>query len=277
MTQSLRKYRVPAIITAAAVTAFAVGGFAVAKMHDPLIDKLKREFPESDIKSVDCSDGPAGLCEVIAGKNVFYATKDGRFAVVGSVLDLKAKKDITDLRLRDLAAMDQGRARIGGDAPANAGGAPGAPAAAAQPGARIEVNLPKENAIVHNPGAALKMTVFTDLNCSFCRRLHDQLKDIKDIEVTEYPVAILAADSLDKAKLALCADDRPAAVDAVYRGGELKTSGDCAAAERAVKANTDFFHAKGIQGTPLIIRSDGLSNEGWLPTEELRSFLRGAR
>src|SRR5690606_40342544 len=82
-------------------------------------------------------------------------------------------------------------------------------------------------------------------------------------------------DSLEKAKLALCSKDRVGAVEAIYSGGELKVSGDCSAAEAAVKANTDFFHSAGFQGTPVIVRSDGTTNEGWLPVGELRGFLGG--
>ncbi len=244
--------------------------------------KLTKSFPKAEITSVDCLKGPGPLCEVIAGKNVFYSDRSGKIAVVGSVLDMKAKKDLTDERLRQLAAMQEGEARImggGGSSPAAPTAAPSAGAPARSGGAKIDLakmaELPAANAIIHNPGAALKMTVFTDLNCSFCQKLATDLRGVKDIEVTEYPVAILSGDSLEKAKLALCSKDRVGALEAIYSGGELKVSGDCSAAEAAVKANTDFFHSAGFQGTPVIVRSDGTTNEGWLPVAELRGFLGG--
>lgn len=242
--------------------------------------KLEKAFPQADIMAVDCSAGPAGLCEVIAGggKNVFYASRDGRFALVGSVLDLETKKDVTDQRLRDLAAMNAGVARISGQsAPAPEAQQPGAPAPqpAGQKVSLTGLPSPQSNAIVHNPGAPLKMIAFTDLNCGYCQRLADDLAQVTDIEVTEYPVAILSGDSLEKAKLALCAQDRVAAVTAIHKGGEVKVSGECTAAEEAVRKNTDFFHQAGFGGTPVIVRSDGTSNEGWMPQDQLRNFLGG--
>lgn len=240
--------------------------------------KLEKAFPQADILAVDCSAGPAGLCEVIAGdgKNVFYASRDGRFALVGSVLDLETKKDLTDQRLRDLAAMNAGVARISGQSPSEPQQPSATPPSPA--GQKISMTgLPSagSNAIVHNPGAALKMIVFTDLNCSYCQRLADDLARVTDIEVTEYPVAILSGDSLEKAKLVICAQDRAGAVTAIHKGGEVKVSGDCTAAEEAVKQNTDFFHKSGFGGTPVIVRADGTSNEGWMPLDQLRSFLGG--
>lgn len=263
-----------AVIATAAIAANPFGGGLKAKMQ--------AHFPNTPITSVDCG-GPAGLCEVVAGSNVFYASRDGRFAVVGSVLDLDEKVDLTDQRLRQLAAVGEAESRIQGGRPAVAPGAQAAaagPEAAPQggnaaPGPVIRVNLPAAtNAIVHNKGARLKMTVFTDMNCGFCRRLHDDLKSITDIEITEYPIAFLGEDSRQKAKLALCAQDRAQAVDAIYRGGEVRTSGDCAAAEAALDANIAFARQNNINGTPMIIRADGTSNSGWMPVNELRAFLQ---
>jgi thiol:disulfide interchange protein DsbC len=151
------------LVLGTTAAAFAFSGLGVK-------GKLEKAFPQADIMAVDCSAGPAGLCEVIAGggKNVFYASRDGRFALVGSVLDLETKKDVTDQRLRDLAAMNAGAARISGPAasvPQETGTA--APVGQAPAGQKVSLSglpSPASNAIVHNPGAATKMVVFTDLN-----------------------------------------------------------------------------------------------------------------
>lgn len=263
------------------VSAILLTGFGANTVQAiQLKDKLTKAFPAAEISSVDCKAGPGPLCEVVAQKNVFYSDRDGRHAFVGSVLDMKAKKDLTDERLRQLAAMQDGEARIMGGAggPAAEPSAQG-PSKAAAGGPKVDLaklaTLPKANAVIHNPGAALKMTIFTDLNCSFCQRLSADLKSVKDIEVTEYLVGILGQDSIEKAKLVLCSTDRVGALDAIHSGGELKVSGDCAAAQAQVKANTEFFHSAGMQGTPVIIRGDGTVNEGWMQTNELRAFLGG--
>lgn len=276
------KTRRSKILLAAGVTAgvAVIGGATVAiagGLGTSLKDKVQAEFPKTPITSVDCKRGPANLCEVVAGSNVFYVTRDAGFAVVGAVLDLKNKVDVTDQRLRELAAVGQVEARIGGGAAGAAAAAPAsAPAASSEENPIIRVTLPKTNAVVHNPGAPLKMTIFTDLNCGFCKKLHEDLKNVRDIEVTEYPIAFMAPDSPEKAKLALCGKDRVAAIDAIYSGGEVVTSGDCSAAEAAVAQNAEFARKNNINGTPMIIRADGRSNSGWLPQDELRAFLSGS-
>jgi thiol:disulfide interchange protein DsbC len=281
--KTIKLNRETIIVGSVAATALLIGGgFAMAGVFSPnLKDKVQAEFPNTPITSVSCDKGPANLCEAVAGQNVFYVTRDGKYAFVGAVLDLENKVDMTDARLRELAAVGQAESKInGGTVPTAAGAraaAPSGPAPAGAPGPVIRVTLPKENAIVHNPGAALKMTVFTDMNCHFCRQLHNDLKSVTDIEITEYPIAFMAPDSADKAKLALCSKDRSKGVDAIYGGGEVVTSGDCAAAERAVAANTEFARQNNITGTPTIIRADGTSNSGWMPTAELRAFLGGAK
>lgn len=273
-------------IIALGVSATAIAGLAGFTGYESLSmkSKLKKAFPQTEITSIDCGAGPGPLCEVVAGSNVFYTTRDVKIALVGSVLDLRRKVDLTDERLRQLAAMQEGEARIAGSTGAGAQ-APDPTAMRAgqqeQQASGVKVDmaalaaLPKSNAIVHNRGAALKIIVFSDFNCSFCQRLANDLKSVTDIEVTEYPVAILGNDSLEKAKLALCATDRVAAQNAILSGGEVKVSGDCSAADAAVKANTDFFHKSNMQGTPVIVRADGQVNEGWMPQNELRAFIGG--
>jgi thiol:disulfide interchange protein DsbC len=269
-------------IPIAAVAAVGVGVVLAGTptfQGSKLKEAVQDHFPNTPISSVTCKNGPAGLCEVVAGANIFYVTPDAKFALVGSVLDLDKKLDLTDQRLRQLAAIGQAEAKIKGQGPQTAPGpqAQAAPAAKPAESAILRVTLPKSNAVIHNLGAPLKMTIFTDLNCSYCKRLHEDLKSQRDIEVTEYPIAFLAADSAQKAKLALCAKDRVAGVDALYSGGEVVTSGDCAAAQKALDANIAFAHQNNINGTPMIVRPDGVTNSGWLPTAELRAFLSASQ
>ncbi|OYW73484.1 MAG: hypothetical protein B7Z26_11995, partial [Asticcacaulis sp. 32-58-5] len=186
---------------------------------------VTKAFPNTKVTGVDCKSGPGKLCEVVAGRNVFYATKDGRYIVIGQVIDLKDKVDLTSRRLQELAAIGNVEDKLNGlgSAPSPVIGAqaaaappPGAGPSAAVGGPVINVTLPKANAVIHNPGGALKLTVFADYNCGYCHKLFEELKARKDIEITEYPIAILGAESEAKAKRVLCAPDRVQAASALY-------------------------------------------------------------
>jgi thiol:disulfide interchange protein DsbC len=242
---------------------------SAAEPPKALVQGLKKHFPRTSIDEVRCDLGVKGVCEVVTGRNVFYAARDGRFVMVGSLLDLEAKTDLTDQRLRQLAAMSNAAGRIAGEAaPAPAAAPPTAPGAD-----RIEVTLSRDSAVIHNRGARLKLSVFSDLNCGYCRQLFGELRGATDIEVAEFPLAILGADSAEKAKMALCAQDRVKAVRALYFGGDVEIPAACKEGERHLASNMAFAEANAIAGTPALIRSDGAVHRGWMSLADLRAWL----
>lgn len=263
---------------AAALTVTGVLAFQAFASDSGLKAKLAKQFPNSTISSIDCKFKVPGLCEVVIGKNVFYSTKDARWVVVGSVLDLEKKVDVTDERLKQLASMDAATAKItdaGGIATQQLAAAQGAPGQPSPLPTKIDVNLPVANAVVHNPGAPIKLTVFSDYNCHFCKALFTEMVSNKQIEVTEYPIGLLSADSSTKAQQVLCSDNRVEASDAQFgisATGRFRTVGNCSAAAAAVEANTKFAAAHGISGTPTIIRADGTAHAGYLAQDALVAF-----
>jgi thiol:disulfide interchange protein DsbC len=219
------------------------------------------------------------FCEVTAGKNVLYVSRDGRFAMLGTLLDLRDRLNLTEKRVKELGEIEDitskyGAPGQGSQTPVKAAAASGAAPTIPQ---TLAVNLPIANAVVHHPGAPLKVKVFSDYNCGYCRMLFSDLKAAPDIEVTEYPLSFLRPDSGDKAKIALCSSDRVSAADALYFGGDVKTGSDCAAASTAVAGNSEFAKQHGISGTPTLVRADGATSAGYMPLEQLRTWLKGAK
>jgi thiol:disulfide interchange protein DsbC len=233
-----------------------------------LMRKLQGHFPNTKITDVDCNYVVSGLCEVIAGKNLFLSSRDGRYIIIGSVLDLAKKRDLTDERLKQLAAVDASTLALANERNGlRVSGDNGAP--------KLNVNLPIDNAIIHNQGAPLKLKVFSDYQCGYCRQLFTDLLKSKDIEVTEYPIAILGEQSRLIARHVLCAKDRQAASMAAYASKTFKPDLDCVRAEAALQANTRFAQAHNISGTPTIIRADGSLNQGYLTPDALKAFGEG--
>lgn len=250
-------------ITAVLMVAAGAGTWCLMADTGGLQKTLQAQFPRTPIGAVSCSTVVSGLCEVTAGKNLFYATRDGRFVVVGSLLDLKRKVDLTDERLRQLAALNGAVGTLAGANPVTA---------SEGPIQHLSVDLPAANAIVHNPGAPLKVKVFSDFNCGYCRMFFTSLIGDKRFEVTEYPIAILGADSVSRARSVLCAKDRQAASLASYTGSAGPTAA-CPNASTAVDQNTSFARQHGISGTPTIIRADGAVNAGFLAPSALKDFV----
>ncbi|RYY16608.1 MAG: DsbC family protein, partial [Alphaproteobacteria bacterium] len=59
---------------------------------------LKDRLPKTKVSSVDCSKVD-GLCEVVAGENLFYVDRTARFLVIGRVYDMQTRQDLTAARL----------------------------------------------------------------------------------------------------------------------------------------------------------------------------------
>ncbi|GBF59084.1 thiol:disulfide interchange protein DsbC [Candidatus Phycosocius bacilliformis] len=255
----------------------AVAGGSEAKVRSA----LQEAFPAASVKSVQCRKSHKGLCEVVTDTNrVFFVDTKAHYAFLGAAVELTSGRELVNERVQALAALDGGLPRSGGlppeTAPAPAPApAQGAPAAPPQGPTNVRVDLPKSNAIVINPGGRLKLTAFTDLNCSYCARLHEEILKDPNIELTEYPIQLLDPSSAEKAKLVLCAEDRPAAARSIMSGGEVSVSKDCAPFARMVAENTAFAHRVGIQGTPMIMRADGTVLSGFRPVDQLRAFASG--
>ncbi len=183
------------------------------------------------------------LYEVTFGTRLIYLTGDGQFLLQGSLIDLTTRTEITAQRLSALrlAAVDE----VGED--------------------HMVIFGPKD--------AKHTVTVFTDIDCGYCRRLHADMAQYNDegirIRYLLYPRSGLGSDSYDKAVSVWCADDRNKAMDAAKAGQSLeKRSCDNPVAEH---------HALGqelrVQGTPSLILQDGYLVPGYVPAGRLRELL----
>lgn len=269
--------------TAAVIVIASVAiGFSLAVSNSSeaqVRSALQEAFPAAGVKSVQCRDSHKGLCEVITDTNrVFFVDSKAQYAFLGAAVELTSGRELVNERVQALAALDGGLPRSGG-LPAENGPPPspaqGGPAPLPQGPTNVRVDLPKANAIVINPGGRLKLTAFTDLNCSYCARLHEEILKDPNIELTEYPIQLLDPSSAEKAKLVLCSEDRPAAARSIMSGGEVSVSKDCAPFARMVEENTAFAQRVGIQGTPMIMRADGSVLSGFRPVDQLRAFASG--
>lgn len=245
--------------------------------------RLEQEVPRTSFASVACNK-PFG-CEAVAGKNVVYVTPDARFLFLGDVIDLKKKVDITQQRQQEVAVVNAAAGAILGnghieDASTAGQQPPAQPIPQGPPGPKqgglIKISLPAGNGIVHNAGAPYKVSVFSDYGCHFCRAMFDELVSHPEIQVTEYPVAMITPQSAEKARLVLCAQDRVAAGVAAFSGGQIQTQGDCRKTDGIVDQNTKFARDNGLESTPVLVRADGRTQYGFGGVDQLKSFLGGA-
>jgi len=256
-----------------------VGLWSVSKANASTPDdRIKEAFPKTTFDRI-YADESTKLIVAESGNTVLYFTPDGRYALVGNILDLERKVDMTEERKRSLAAANQLEAKAFGKAlPAPAAQAAAAGQAAPAPQGRpaaptvMEVDLPDANFVVHNAGASRVIYVVSDYNCSFCKRLNAELDGL-DVEVREIPVSYLGQESGIKAASALCSDDPGAKAQDFYNGTAGTSISTCTEGENIVAQNTQWAQSRGISGTPFIIDEDGKTNNGFMPQGRLKAFL----
>lgn len=113
------------------------------------------------------------------------------------------------------------------------------------------------------------VTVFTDIDCGYCRKLHREVPALNELGIAvrylAYPRAGVGSASYDKAVSAWCAEDPNGALTRAKAGQEIEQA-ICANPVAAHYALGDQF---GVTGTPAIFFEDGRLQPGYLPAEEM--------
>ena len=187
-----------------------------------------------------------GLYEVrVNESDIFYTDAEGNFLIQGSLIDTKAKRNLTEERVEKLNAIDFGA-------------------------------LPIKDAftIVRGNGKR-KMAVFEDPNCGYCKRFERDLQKVSDVTIHMFLYPILSPDSTDKSKNIWCAKDRAKTwQDVMVRDAAVpKASCDTAAIER----NVDFGRKHKITGTPTVFFADGSRVPGAISSQQVEKLLAEAK
>lgn len=198
---------------------------------------------EVDVEDVKPSP-VAGLYEIRSGAEVGYVSTDGRFYVDGDVFDMQSKKNLTETR------RQEGRLSL-------------------------LATIADGDAIVFAPAGAAKhtVTVFTDVDCTYCRRLHHEMAELNRLGIRIryllYPRGGPGTETWKKAEAVWCSPDRKDAITRAKRGEALK-AGRC---ETPIAAHYALGQRMGIRGTPGIITDQGEYLAGYLPAAQMAAYL----
>lgn len=195
-----------------------------------------------DIGSIEATPVP-GLYEVVVGSQVVYFSADGRYLLQGELVDFKSKRSLTEAR----------RSAIRRD---------------------IISSLDEDRMIIFRPKKVRHVvTVFTDIDCGYCQKLHSQIDQYlaKDIEIRYlfFPRAGKDSASYKKAVSVWCADDRKQALtDSKNRRPVPEKTCD-----NPVDEHMKLAHQLGLRGTPYILFENGQSPPGYVGPEQMAQML----
>jgi thiol:disulfide interchange protein DsbC len=182
-----------------------------------------------------------GIYEFAQGADVSYLTADGKFFIDGNVYDMASRENLTeDLRAHARMALIN-----------------------AVPESQMLIFSPK------NPQYTI--TVFTDVDCQYCRKLHSEMAELNKLGVRVrymfYPRTGPNTESWRKAEAVWCSADRNDALTRAKLGGPVDTSKRCSV--NPVAREYELGQSIGVRGTPAIVTENGDYINGYMPPHEL--------
>ena len=209
-------------------------------------ESMTKSMPAVKIDSVKPSV-VKGLYEVIVGANIFYVSDDGKYLLQGRLVDVAARKDLTEEKLS--GTRKQAIEKIG-----------------------------QENMIVFKPKIGkYTVTVFTDIDCGYCRKLHSEIDQYLaqgiTIQYLFFPRAGKDSDSYNKAVSVWCADDRNAALTAAKKDQKVPAKTCDNPVDEHMQLGADFD----VKGTPMIVTEKGNIYPGYLPAKQLVEVLESEK
>jgi thiol:disulfide interchange protein DsbC len=226
-----------------ALTALACSGTAsatepAAKSSDPRA-VIAKKFP--GVKLEDIRPSPiGGVYEVLIGGDTGYVSADGRYLIAGDMFDVDSRTNLTEAtrtatRTKLLAKLDE------------------------------------REMIVFSPEVVKHtVTVFTDVDCGYCRKLHSQIDELNALGVQvrymAYPRSGPGSDDWRKMEAVWCSKDRKSAITQAKAGQDVKAE-NCGATP--VAKHFALGGDMGVQGTPAIFTRTGDYIGGYLPPAQL--------
>jgi thiol:disulfide interchange protein DsbC len=180
-----------------------------------------------------------GLYEVVFGNQVVYLFSDGKYLLSGDLIDLDAGENLSE------NARKTGRK------------------------AAIDA-LDESGMVVFSPEETKSMiTVFTDTECGYCVRLHNEISQVLaggvKVRYLGYPRAGIGSSSHATLVSVWCADDPQQAMTDAKRGKAVEPR----TCETDIEKHIDAARAVGVRGTPTIVLQDGKVIPGYVPAGEL--------
>ena len=235
--------RTQGLLTIVTTALLSLGAAAAVAADDPELEAVRATISEM-FQSIDPEDigySPIdGWYQVQKGSVVAYVSADGRYLMQGDLIDLETQVNLTE-ESRNGARRD------------------------------LMMTLADERSIMFSPDEVKHtVTVFTDIDCGYCRKLHAEIEQYMDqgiaVRYVLYPRNGPASRAWSTSEEVWCARDRNAALTAAKLDRAFETN-KCDAS--MVSDHYMLGRDIGLTGTPAIVLEDGTLIGGYLPPAAL--------
>jgi len=201
--------------------------------HKKVFDAFRKRFPALSIDSLE--DGPyPGLYEIITDAQIVYVDEGVTLLFQGEMINLADGVNLTEARL---AGIHMG----------------------------LINELGEENMLVYKGAndSDRSITVFTDINCGYCRLLHSEIDTLLQAGISVrylmFPRAGLESESRTALESVWCAEDPQEAMTAAKAGQPIEEK----ACDTPIETHYSLAGQVGLRGTPLIYLDNGTALPGY--------------
>jgi thiol:disulfide interchange protein DsbC len=194
--------------------------------------------------SIAISETPLdNLLQVQVDNEIYYASSDAKYLVIGRIMDMDTRVNITD----------QAKSAVRKD---------------------LLDGIDTSQQISFSPAEPEhEILVFTDIDCGYCRKLHAQVEEYMAegiaINYLAFPRAGLDSHSFDKFVSVWCANDQLAALTLAKAGDEP----DPLQCDNPIGDQYELGVAIGVTGTPALVTDNGTLIPGYMPPAQLKARL----
>jgi thiol:disulfide interchange protein DsbC len=210
------------------------------------VEAVRQLSPRAEVERIGAAPLP-GFREAIVQGQVVYVSDDGRYLFLpgagGALFDVQDKRNLSE---DAMAAM---RRQLLGTIPAS------------------------ERIVFAPTNPKYTVTVFTDVECGYCRKLHSEIAEYNRqgiaIEYLAFPRMGIGSDDYKKMVAVWCAPDRRKALT-YAKNDRAPPARNC---KTSVNQQYDVGQRAGLTGTPMILTQDGEQVGGYVPPKALRETL----
>jgi len=182
--------------------------------------------------------------EIIINKQIYYATNDGKYLIVGNVINLNTKESITEN-----TKMNQRLSIIN--------------------------SIDMKNFMIFKPKKTDHiLTIFTDTSCPYCQKLHNEIPDLLENNIEIRYVLFSRngndVDAYQQLVSAWCSADKIDALEDLFSGDILDDASNC---ENPIARNFDYAGSLSVEGTPTIFLEDGRIIPGYQNYKNILAFI----
>ena len=202
-----------------------------------VISAIQTALPQYEIESAELHEDAGLYLVVLKNGPTLHVTKDGRYFVTGDLYRVEGDSLVNETEKAKLAKIE---------------------------------TLQESDMIVYKAkDEKAHITVFTDVDCVYCRMLHKEVPKLNEAGVTvrylAYPRSGIGSESYQKMVSIWCSSDPKGWLSKGKAGGDIPEN-------KCVNPVADQFNLGnevGVRGTPSIILDNGVFLPGYLSAEEL--------